>query len=205
MTSPEPRLPRSESRVPARVRAAIQRTLARALECSDRSPAHRIEHLHRAPATLPHFLPSLVALVHGVTYDAAVNVLQLVEQDFRQRVARNPRYSLRAYGRRLGIDHSTLSQWLRGERPITPRTIEQIGWRLGFTPRELRSAFADEQLDATSRRILVLAVSGPCNMDTPSLARRLGVSCDAINIALQRLLRRGLLQMDADGRWRSQS
>ena len=130
-----------------------------------------------------------------------VTLLHELRREYARRTQRNPRYSLRAFARGLGVDHATLSQWFRNVRPMTPRAIETVGWKLGRAPRELRAAFDAAALDATSRRILD-AVSSGTRLTTPELARDLGVSIDGINIALQRLLRRGLLQMDACGTWR---
>ena len=130
-----------------------------------------------------------------------MRLLEELRREYARRVQRNHRYSLRAFGRVVGVDHATLSQWVRGVRPLTPRAIETVGWKLGRVPRELRVSFDADALDVTSRRILDAVNSNGC-LTTPALARDLGVSIDDINIALQRLLRRGLLQMDAHGSWR---
>jgi transcriptional regulator with XRE-family HTH domain len=131
-----------------------------------------------------------------------VTFRQLLESEFLRRACRNPRYSLRAFAHHLHVDASTLSRWLRGRRPLTPRAIEQTGWRLGFLPRELRAHFPPDTLDATSRRLLAIVGTDGFTTDSRWLASRLDVTPDEINIALQRLMRRGLLQMCGDRRWR---
>ena len=131
----------------------------------------------------------------------AVTFLHELQQEYERRTRRNHRYSLRAFAKTLGVDHATVSQWFRGARPMTPRAVETVGWTLGRLPRQLRDSFDASALDATSRRLLE-AVESVQQPTTLALARRLGVSSDDINIALQRALRRGLLQMDQDGTWR---
>jgi DNA-binding IclR family transcriptional regulator len=126
----------------------------------------------------------------------------LLAAHFAARMARNPRYSLRAFACTLRVDHSTLSQWLRGRRPVTPRTMERTGWRLGMTPRDLRGHFERGTLDRHSRRVLALVEQHQFKADVRWIAARLGLSTDEVNVTLQRLLRRGLLQMDTPGRWR---
>src|SRR5215217_8006129 len=59
---------------------------------------------------------------------------QVLQEELAQRCARNPRYSLRAFARYLTLDHSTLSQLLRGRRRFTARTIERVGKRLSLSP-----------------------------------------------------------------------
>lgn len=59
---------------------------------------------------------------------------RLLQEELALRCARNPRYSLRAFARYLGLDHSTLSQLLRGRRRFTRRTIERVGKRLALAP-----------------------------------------------------------------------
>src|SRR6185437_6761443 len=59
---------------------------------------------------------------------------QLLQEELAKRCARNPRYSLRAFARYFSLDHSTLSQLLRGRRRFTQRAIERMGARLSLPP-----------------------------------------------------------------------
>jgi len=52
-----------------------------------------------------------------------------LQAELARRCAGNPRYSLRAFARRLGVDHSTLSQLLRGRRALT-RTVDEVNLAL---------------------------------------------------------------------------
>ena len=67
---------------------------------------------------------------------------QMLQEELAKRCARNPRYSLRAFARYLALDHSTLSQLLRGRRRFTARTVERIGKRLALSP-EVITQFVD--------------------------------------------------------------
>jgi plasmid maintenance system antidote protein VapI len=82
--------------------------------------------------------------------------------ELARRCVANPQYSLRSFALHLGINHSTLSQLLRGKRPLTARAIEKLG-------------------------------------------QRLGLGQDEVNVALQRLLRLGLLEMTGHERWLDKS
>src|ERR1051325_6297823 len=87
-------------------------------------------------------------------YDhSRVRMIQPVNASFRmhlqgvlaQYCARNPRYSLRAFARRLGMNHSTLSQLLRGKRPFSASTIKAIGKRLGLTNPAIEAFITHER------------------------------------------------------------
>ncbi len=55
-----------------------------------------------------------------------------LQSELARRCARNSQYSLRAFAVHVNVDHSTLSQWLRGRRPMTRRSIETLGETLGI-------------------------------------------------------------------------
>ena len=146
-----------------------------------------------------------------------------LQSELARRCARNPQYSLRAFALHLGIDHSTLSQWLRGRRPIMRRSIEALGNSLGLTPatvaayversgREPEDApFAAAALlsgDTVSLiadwyhfAILELTRLEDFRADSRWIARVLDISVDEVNMALQRLIRLDLLEMASAERW----
>ncbi|MBI3789711.1 MAG: TIGR02147 family protein [Gemmatimonadetes bacterium] len=141
------------------------------------------------------------------------------------RCARNPRYSLRAFARQLGTDHSTLSQILRGRRPLAVRTIARFSEKLRL-PDSARDRFivaertqrrhaasAPARLERLGRELSTLlsdwrhfAILELTRLDafTPDsrwIARVLGSTVDDTNVAVQRLLRFGLLQMTSASSW----
>lgn len=149
-----------------------------------------------------------------------------LQQELAGRCIRNPRYSLRAFAKFLGVDHATLSQQLRGKRRLTEATIRRLAVRLDLTHTETDSYAAAarlrpadtgpakarelEQLTAEAATILAdwkhLAILELVRLrdfrpDSPWIARVLGLTTDEVNIALQHLLRLGLLEMAAPGRW----
>jgi transcriptional regulator with XRE-family HTH domain len=146
-----------------------------------------------------------------------------LQQELAQRCARNPRYSLRAFARYLTLDHSTLSQMLRGRRRFTARTIERIGTRLllppemitqfverertpteSWTSRELRQLSQDAALSLAEwhhHAILELTRLASFKPDVRWISRVLDVPVDDVNVAITRLARLGLLGMRSRTKW----
>jgi transcriptional regulator with XRE-family HTH domain len=102
------------------------------------------------------------------------------EWNWRQRC--NPRFSLRAYARRLRVDHATLSQLLRGRRKITPAAAYRLAGDL-------------------EQRILALVTRPDFRPDARALARTLDASTTEVQSALTRLLRAGALEMLSESIW----
>jgi transcriptional regulator with XRE-family HTH domain len=119
---------------------------------------------------------------------------QILAHELTARRARNRRYSLRSFARSMRIDHSTLSQILRGRRVLTPAAVRDLAGALGLVQPEI-----DRHLVETA--ILRLVRRTTFRADSREIARRAGASTDEINIALQRLLRTGVLSMEGS-RWR---
>ena len=59
-----------------------------------------------------------------------------IQIELVKRCKANPRYSLRAYSKALGIQSSFLSKLLTGKRAITTKTIERLAEPLGLNPVE---------------------------------------------------------------------
>ena len=141
------------------------------------------------------------------------------------RRSQNPRYSLRAFALDLGIDHSSLSQLMRGLRPFTERMIRDLGARLGLDQELIEAsvarersdpACADNRLDVVRQltadalavlsefehyAILELTHLDDFRADVRWIARVLDVSSDRVNIVLQRLCRLGMLEMTGPSEW----
>jgi hypothetical protein len=159
------------------------------------------------------------------------------QPDFRDRLREelarrrrvNPRYSLRAFGEWLDVDHSTLSQILKDRRDVPPRLFVAWAEKLGLSSEEIAvySAAADAEgqveLDARIRRRLWLGeastlMSAPAHWRLLQLLRnpewrpairwaprQLCLGVDDLNDAFSRLLRLDLLRVDANGVWRDTS
>jgi uncharacterized protein (TIGR02147 family) len=153
-----------------------------------------------------------------------------LQTELGRRCTRSPRYSLRAFARFLRVDHATLSQILRGKRPLTGRTVEKLGGRLGLERKALDHYVAHLHLanrlpeKATLREAHQLALDAASVIshwhhyailellrlnsfkpDTRWIARVLGLAPDEVNVALTRLVRLGLLEMTEHARWTDKS
>jgi uncharacterized protein (TIGR02147 family) len=152
---------------------------------------------------------------------------QVLQAELARRCSNNPQYSLRAFAKYLGLDHSTLSQLLRGKRRLTARAIRKFATRLGLTADETANHVAredqvpadssDEEVERQVRQlafdtasliadwhhyaILELVHVKDFRPDSRWVARVLDIPVDEVNVALQRLLRLGLLEMAAPDRW----
>jgi uncharacterized protein (TIGR02147 family) len=146
-----------------------------------------------------------------------------LQSELARRCLSNPQYSLRSFALQLGINHSTLSQLLRGKRALTPRTIETIGSRLGLPPEEIEAFVGRERqaantavstgirrltleavtllADGSHRAILELTALEEFVPDARWIARTLDLTVDEVNLALNRLTRLGLLEMAETNRW----
>lgn len=148
---------------------------------------------------------------------------RFLQEELARRCARNRRYSLRAFARYLTLDHSTLSQLLRGRRRFTPRTIERVGKRLSlpadmitqfvererepiepWRQRELRQLSRDAALSLAEwhhHAILELTRLASFRPDVRWISRVLDVPVDDVNVAITRLARLGLLDMRSPTSW----
>jgi uncharacterized protein (TIGR02147 family) len=150
-----------------------------------------------------------------------------LQAELGRRCAKNPQYSLRAFAKYLAIDHATISQLMRGKRPLTARTILRLGTRLGLDRsaidryaaheafwgraaadeatlsevRQLANDTANVISDWYHYAILELTRLDHFKPDSRWIARILGISADEVNIALSRLTRLGLLEMVDRERW----
>jgi hypothetical protein len=148
-----------------------------------------------------------------------------LEAEFAARKEKNPRYSLRAFAKFLGADHSTMSQILRGSRPVPALRIRAWGKKLGLSAEEISAYIAAGHVPDASvlnrqrqllhwtaeamsivaeplhYQILHLSRTHAFRADCRWIARETGFTADEVNIAVSRLLRLGLLEMHQD-RWR---
>jgi transcriptional regulator with XRE-family HTH domain len=149
-----------------------------------------------------------------------------LREELARRRSVNRRYSLRAFAEFLGIDHSTLSQILRGRRPIPFDALRAWAARLGLGPQETEiyaaAAMADSPAALARRvreshwlgeaaailgrpahwRLLAQLREPGVRADMRWVAAKLELGVDELNDAFARLLRLGLLRVEADGTWR---
>ena len=124
----------------------------------------------------------MIAPKHRDLLPSAVRLRSLLQEEFFRRKKLNPRYSLRAFALSVGLDHSTVSQLLRGKRPITRKSVCWIGNKLRWNGAS------------------ILQISGPCaaRFDSRFIAKRLGLSVDEVNIALTDLCLFRLIELKGE-------
>ena len=124
-----------------------------------------------------------------------------LETEFEIRRKRNPRYSLRAFARRLGTNHGTLSQILASQRRLTPRSIRYLGSRIGLTRAQIREACLAEHCDSITR----LVIDPRFKADARWIAVMTGIPLDDVSVALHWLLYTRRIVMAERGTWTLQS
>jgi hypothetical protein len=101
------------------------------------------------------------------------------------------------WSRKLGISPEEISVLLAAEQAPDPAVLKRQAMLLHWTA-EAQAVVRDEAHHA----ILRLCGAADFRPDCRWIAERSGVTVDEVNLALQRLLRIGLLEMGHDGAWR---
>ncbi|MEK6705212.1 MAG: TIGR02147 family protein [Bdellovibrionota bacterium] len=60
-----------------------------------------------------------------------------LQRELVKRCQANPKFSLRAFARFLGVESSRLSKILRGERPVGPELFKKFAGKLNLSPTEI--------------------------------------------------------------------
>lgn len=139
----------------------------------------------------------------------------LLQDAFNERRTRNPRYSLRAFSRDLGISVTALSKVFRYERNLSPRNIRRLADFLALSPAEIEKLSArklgdrkgseekDTLLEEDTFRlisdwyyfaILGLSRTKNCKSDIEWIAKRLGITKVEAVGAVKRLERLKLVE-----------
>ena len=123
-----------------------------------------------------------------------VTFRSVLREELERRQAANTRYSLRSFARDLSVDHSTLSQILRGKRRLTGRNVRAFGRRLRLAAPQIA------ELCALENEAAVLAALDRPNFQADSrwVASMVGIPVDEVNVTLQRLLRKRIMSMEGD-------
>jgi transcriptional regulator with XRE-family HTH domain len=144
---------------------------------------------------------------------------KLLQREFQRRLDANPRYSLRAFAKALGIYHATLSSLLSGQRPISAKSIQKIGSALGLTPKDLETHLAKSthfnsqsvvELQEDEFNLIAnwqhdailefLQLPGE-SKEARSIGRRLKMTAADVLVSLQLLERTGMIERDVVGHW----
>jgi uncharacterized protein (TIGR02147 family) len=143
------------------------------------------------------------------------NFLMVLQREFVQRCDKNPKYSLRAFARSLGVEASPLSAMLRGKRPISPKMRARLGLALGINLDEL-TKFEQEYKSPDYQQIaldtyaiiadwyhyaiLELTKVQDFKGTIDYISKTLNISKTEAHIAVERLKRVGLLNVKGK-RW----
>ncbi len=91
---------------------------------------------------LPHIVYKIDEVIFGLCYKAEMKTtnihfyIQKINEVFSLKQRQNPQYSLRAYARDIGLHSSTLSQILKGRRPLPLKVAPLVIKKLGLGPKE---------------------------------------------------------------------
>jgi uncharacterized protein (TIGR02147 family) len=153
--------------------------------------------------------------------------IQVIREALSKKQRANAAYSLRAFSRDLGLDPSTLSQALKGKRPLPTKSLDQVVKALRLTPKEkmhfmesaLRRRALLEQIQVSEKesRFLIdesqyrviaewehYAALTLCDLPgfvltATSVAKRLGIPAFRAESVIQNLLNARLLEKTPDG------
>ncbi len=151
-----------------------------------------------------------------------------LREELLRRCKQNPSYSLRAFARTLGLESSYLSKLVRGNRTITKKVVDRIGFKLGLDPDEIDRFKSKIGTDSSTERtetnfrqlaydsfklisdwyhyaILELITVEGFRADHKWIAKSLNINVTEVQSALERLVRLGLLEQDKNGKWETHS
>jgi uncharacterized protein (TIGR02147 family) len=145
-----------------------------------------------------------------------------LQQVFMERCRSNEQYSLRAFARSLSVPVSSLSEIMNEKRPISNKLREKIGTALNMTAEQIH-AFDEkarfdsvrERLEADYRQlaldsfyiisewyhygILQLLKTKAFKTKPAWISKRLGITENEASVALERLIRIGILVEEKNG------
>jgi transcriptional regulator with XRE-family HTH domain len=124
----------------------------------------------------------VISSKHCDQLPAAMRLRSVLETEFARRKQINPRYSLRAFARSVGLDHSTISQLMRGKRAITRKSVRSIGSSLRWN----------------GAAVLKVSGSAAFRFDSRVVAQNLGLSVDEVNVALTDLCLFRLIELKGE-------
>lgn len=141
-----------------------------------------------------------------------------LQELLKTKQSKNGQYSLRAFSRSLGIPHSTLSLYFRGQRtlsnPAIKKICEQLDWKtdelapLLQSPANPDKEFRNLELDQYEMisdwahfAILSLTKVSNFKLSPETISHRLGIDLHYAAECMDRLIRMGILQKSRNGKW----
>ncbi|MCM0606364.1 MAG: DUF4423 domain-containing protein [Xanthomonadaceae bacterium] len=157
-----------------------------------------------------------------------MNFRQKLQEEYLLRCDRNNRYTVSAFARSLKMDVSTLTKILKGQRKVGNKALLGIASKLGWSPEDLKpfvkskkslgtGAWSEpgyQQLSLDQFRIMadwyhyaileLMTVEG-FKPDASFIAQSLKITVAQAQIAIERLTRAGLIEVQTDGSWKDTS
>lgn len=150
-----------------------------------------------------------------------------IKEDLSQKQRVNPHYSLRAYARDLGVHPATMSQIMKGNRPLPLKDSVRVVEKMNLGPKE-RTLFLESLLkskvsldkikinDLDNRfmldeshfkiiaewehfAVLDLFELSAFEATSSEIAQRLSITENRVDVVVSNLLTAGLLVMETDG------
>ena len=126
-----------------------------------------------------------------------MNLRDRLRDELSKRQRRNPRYSMRALARAIGVGHTVVSRVLAGKARITPRIIRDVARGLGASEHEIM-----ELLHAEREKLIVTCAAEPgFRGNCRWIACKSGLSIDDVNRTLFTLITTGQVRLIAADRW----
>ena len=126
-------------------------------------------------------MPNMISPRQRYRPSAAARLQAILREELMRRRRVNPRYSLRAFSRSVEVEHSTISQLIRGTRPVSWKAIRHIAGTMRWTGSAVRRAAGQR-----------------ASFDSRAIARQLGVTVDEVNVALSDLCLFGLIELKGE-------
>ncbi len=141
--------------------------------------------------------------------------VRLLEAEFIRRKAANPRYSLRAFAKTMGLPPGRVSEFLSGKRKPTPEVKSKIAEKLGLNPAQVKALTHSLESAASAEShyspieedtfaliaewyhtaFLSLMETTAFRSDPSWIAQRIGVSVTEVRAMLHRMERLRLIEI----------
>lgn len=157
----------------------------------------------------------------------AADFRALLQEELLERCKKNPRYSLRSFAQSLKVGSSDLSKIIHGKRGLSDEMIVRLGTRLDLDPKAIEKYratakdkgpkrkgasasgdFATLSLDAFRvvsdwypLAIVEMAKVRGFDPSPKAIAKALGLTVNEVTIAIERLVRLGMLEVTEDGKF----
>jgi uncharacterized protein (TIGR02147 family) len=176
--------------------------------------------------TKPLRTPSLTVMMQHVM-NTQVDARSLLRQELEKRIEKNPRYSMRAFAKSLGLSHSLLSLVISGKRSVSTAMVQKLVSFLDLDPIEKQSLLSNYKVQKVNNgfhedqdtfyqmeldtfavisdwyhyAILSLLEIENSKFEAKWISSKLGISVIQAKLAMERLKRMKLVSL-TNGRWK---